>query len=154
MDGSNMDGPRDGNVHRRIRMIEASVWVPGLLWGALVYGVHKYGAVVGWYLAYPWFQNLTHAASASGVALLLGIAGSQLGYRDRQLVLFVVAATAVAAVGWEVIEYLGWMDQFGVYLMFHDLNDAAVDMASNAVGTALALAALWWWTDLDPMGDG
>ena len=152
MDGSITHESRESNVHRRLRRIDTSVWVPGLVWGVFVYGFHKYGAVVGWYLAYPWFQNLTHAASASGVALLLGIAGAELGYRDRRLVLFVVGMTAMAAVGWEVIEYLGWLDAFGVYLMFHDLNDAAVDMASNAVGTVLALAALWWWTDLDPAG--
>lgn len=141
-------------MQQRLRSIDASIWAPGVAWGVFVYGFHKYGAVTGWYLAYPWFQNLTHAASASGVALILGLVGAVLGYRHRRLALFVVSMTLLAAVGWEVLEYLGWMDQFGVYLMFHDLNDAAVDMASNAVGTVLALAALWWWTGLDPAGEG
>lgn len=138
---------------RAFRSIERSVWVPGVGWGAFVYGVHKYGALSGWYFAYPWFQNVTHAASASGVALLVGLVGLELGYRRRRLLLFVVGLTALAAFGWELVEYVGWLDQFGVYLMFHDFNDAAVDMASNAVGTATALVVLWLWTGLAPAGD-
>lgn len=138
----------------RFRAVDTRAWVPGLLWGALAYGVHKYGAVVGFYLEYPWFQNLTHAASASGVAILVGLFGLELGYRGRRLLAFVLVVTAAAAVGWEVIEYLGWLDRFGVYLMFHDLNDAMVDMASNTVGVTLALAALWWGTGLTPADEG
>ena len=134
------------------RQIDIRIWIPALLWAAFVYGFHKYGAVVGWYVAYPWFQNLTHAASASGVAILVGLVGSALGYRGRGLAVFIIALTAVAAVGWELVEYLGWMDQYGVYLMFHGFDDAAVDMVSNAVGTTLTLTVLWWRTDLDPAG--
>lgn len=127
--------------------------MPGLAWGVFVYGFHKYGALAGWYLAFPWFQNLTHAASASGVAVLVGLVGLELDYRGRRLVALVIGGTLLAALLWEGIEYLGWLDQFGVYLMFHDFNDAAVDMVSNAVGLATALVALWWWTDLEPPAD-
>lgn len=130
--------------------IDRRVWGVGILWGIFVYSFHKYGAIVGLYLAYPWFQNLTHAASASGVAILLGLAGLHYHLGGRRLLVFVVVGTALGATGWEVIEYLGWMDQFGVYLLFHDLDDAAVDMASNAVGVGAALLALWWRTGLDP----
>lgn len=130
--------------------IDRGAWGVGLLWGLVVYGVHKYGAIVGLYLAYPWFQNLTHAASASGVAVLLGIAGLHWHLQGRRLVLFVLLGTALGAVGWEIVEYLGWMDRFGVYLMFHSFDDAVVDMASNAVGVATALFVLWWRTGFDP----
>lgn len=120
-------------------------WLPGIAWGAAVYGFHKYGAISGWYLSFPWFQNLTHAASTSGVVVILFLVGLELGFRGRNLLSFVLGATAAAAVGWEVVEYLGWMDQYGIYLMFHGFDDAAIDMVSNAVGTAAALAVLWWW---------
>lgn len=140
-------------MRRALRSIEPGVWMPGIAWGVFVYGVHKYGALSGWYFAYPWFQNVTHAASASGVALLVGLVGLELGYRRRRLLLFVVGLTALAAFGWELVEYFGWLDRFGVYLMFHDFNDAAVDMASNAVGTATALVVLWLWTELAPAAD-
>lgn len=130
--------------------VDAAVWVPGVVWGASAYALHKAGALAGWYGAYPWFQNLTHAASASGVALLCGLVGLELGYRGRRLLGFAVALTVAGALGWEAIEYLGWLDGYGVYLHFHGVHDAAVDMASNAVGTAAALTALWWWTGLAP----
>lgn len=129
---------------------DVGLWGPGLLWGAVAYGIHKYGALAGFYLAYPWFQNLTHAASASGVAIIVGLVGLERGFRGRRLLSFVVAVTILAALGWEAIEYLGWLDQYGVYLMFHDINDAAVDMVSNFVGLGVALGLLWWWTGLDP----
>lgn len=118
----------------------------------VVYGLHKVGATAGWYLAYPRFQNLTHAASASGVALLVGILGLELGYHGRRLLAFAVTSTAAGALGWEAIEYLGWLDSYGVYLHFHDLNDAAVDMVSNAAGTTAALTVLWRWTGLGAVG--
>lgn len=127
--------------------------VPGIAWGAFVYGFHKYGAIAGWYLAYPWFQNLTHAASASGVAILIGLVGMELGYRGRRLVVFVVGLTALAAVGWEVVEYFGLLDDYGVYLHFHDFEDAAVDMVSNGAGTLAALVALQLWPNRSPTAD-
>lgn len=132
-------------MNRPLRTVRTRHWLPGIVWGVAVYGFHKYGAIAGWYLAYPWFQNLTHAASASGVVVLLFLVGLEIGFRDRELLLFVIGATTAAAIGWEIVEYFGWMDQYGVYLMFHGFDDAAVDMVSNAVGTAAALAVLWWW---------
>lgn len=129
--------------------VDTRVWLLGLAWAVSVYWLHRVGALSGWYIAFPWFQNLTHAASASGLALLLGIAGLELGYRRRRLLAFAVAMTLFASLGWELVEYLGWLDQYGVYLHFHDFQDAAVDMASNAVGTAVALAGLWLLTGLD-----
>lgn len=135
---------------RRLRRLDLGTWMVGLGWAAAVYSVHKYGALAGWYFTYPWFQNVTHAGSASGVGVLLGLVGLELGYRRGRLLLFVVGLSALGAVGWELVEYLGWLDNYGVYLYFHDLNDAAVDMVSNAVGTTVALAYLWWRTGLDP----
>lgn len=131
--------------------VDPARWIPGLAWAAFAYGFHKVGARVGWYLAFPWFQNLTHAASASGVAILVGLYGLHRGYRGRRLVLLVVGLTALGAVGWEVVEYFGFMDRFGYHLMFHDFEDAAVDMVSNAVGTTAALLALYRWTGLEPV---
>lgn len=129
--------------------VDTRVWLLGLIWAVSVYWLHRVGALSGWYIAFPWFQNLTHAASASGLALLLGIAGLELGYRRRRLLAFAVAMTLLASLGWELVEYLGWLDRYGVYLHFHDFEDAAVDMASNAVGTAVALAGLWLLTGFD-----
>lgn len=137
-------------VRSWLERIDVGLWGAGLLWGAVAYGIHKYGALAGLYLAYPWFQNLTHAASASGVAILVGLVGLEHGFRGRGLLGFVVVGTILAALGWEAIEYLGWLDKYGVYLMFHDINDAAVDMVSNLVGLGVALGILWWWTGLDP----
>lgn len=137
-------------MRRAVRRIDTGAWLQGLLWGAFVYGVHKYGVLAGFYLTYSWFQMITHAASASGLTVILGLVGLELGYRRRRLLVFVVVVTGPVATGWEVIEYLGLLDGYGVYLYFHGLTDAAVDMFSNAVGTAVGLAILRRWTGLEP----
>lgn len=133
-----------GGMYRLPAGVDRRRWAAVLAWGALAYAIHKYGALTGLYFRFPWYQNLTHAASASGVAALVAIAALHLGYRGRRLVAVVVGVTALAALGWEVVEYLGFLDAYGLYLHFHDFEDAAVDMVSNAVGTAVALGVIWW----------
>ena len=132
--------------------VDVRAWVPGLVWGVLAYGVHKVGVINGYYLEYGWFQNLTHACSASALAALVAIVGLHLGYRGRRLVAFVVVGSALGAVGWEVIEYFGVLDPYGIYFIFHDFHDAAIDMVSNSVGVAATLLVLWYTTGLDPDG--
>ncbi|MFB6267224.1 MAG: hypothetical protein ABEI31_06165 [Halodesulfurarchaeum sp.] len=126
----------------RVRGVERHAWGKSILWGIFAYSLHKYGALVGWYVTIPWFQNLTHAISASAVALLLWMAGLALGYRGRNRLVFAGVLTIVAAIQWEFIEYLGVLDQYGVYLQFHGFDDAAVDMVSNLVGLGAALFVL------------
>lgn len=135
-------------MSRPIGGVRRATWGAAVGWAVSVYAFHKYGALAGWYLEWGWFQNLTHAASASGVALLAGLVGLALGYQDRRLLTVVVAVTAAGALGWEFVEYMGWMDRWGVHLYFHGFGDFAVDMASNVVGTVLALGVLRWRTGL------
>ena len=126
------------------RASETRTWAPAVAWGAIAYGIHKTGSLTGLYFEYGWFQNLTHAASASAVAGLVAVFGLlTLGLTGRCLVAFVLALTAAGAVGWEVVEYFGFMDAFGVPLQFHSVHDMTLDMASNAVGVAVVLGVLW-----------
>lgn len=117
-------------------------WLLALLWGLVAYGVHKIGAVTGLYLRYGWFQNVTHACSASAMAALLAVVGLSLGYRGRRLVAVVVVGSLLGAVGWELVEYFGVLDAYGIWLHFHSVEDAAVDMGANAVGVGATIAAL------------
>lgn len=122
-------------------------WAPAVIWGVAAYVVHHVGNP-HLYLAFGWYQNLTHAWSASALAALAAVAGLTLGYRRRSLVVFVVAVTTGGAIGWEFVEYFGLLDGFGIPLHFHDFNDAAVDMVSNAVGVTVTLTAVWLVTGL------
>jgi hypothetical protein len=122
-------------------------WAPAVAWGVAAYVVHHVGNP-HLYLAFGWYQNLTHAWSASALAALAAVAGLGLGYRRRSLVAFVVAVTTGGAIGWEAVEYFGLLDGFGIPLHFHDFNDAAVDMLSNAVGVSFTLTAVWLLTGL------
>jgi hypothetical protein len=117
-------------------------WTVAVLWGLGAYGIHKLGAVTGLYLQYGWYQNLTHACSASAMAALLAVAGLSLGYRGRRLAGFVVVASLLGAVGWEVLEFFSVLDAYGIWLHFHGFHDAAVDMGANAVGVAATLGVL------------
>lgn len=122
-----------------------TAWLLAFAWGAAAYAVHAVGNAAGWYARFGWYQNLTHAWSASALALLAATAGLALGYRRRRrLAGFVLAAAAAGALLWEAVEFAGLLDPYGVPLHFHGFHDAAVDMGANAVGVGLALAALWW----------
>jgi hypothetical protein len=122
-------------------------WAPAVAWGVVAYVVHSIGNP-HLYLQFGWYQNLTHAWSASALAALVAVAGLELGYRRFGLVAFVIAMTTVGALGWEAVEYFGLLDGFGVPLHFHDFNDAAVDMVSNAVGVSFTLLVVWVRTGL------
>lgn len=122
-------------------------WKLAVAWGVTAYLVHHVGNPT-LYFQYGWYQNLTHALSASALAGLVAMAGLQRGHRGASLVAFVVALTTLGAIGWEVVEYFGVLDPLGVPLHFHDFEDAAVDMTSNAVGVTVTLTALWAATDL------
>ena len=124
-------------------------WQVAVLWGLTAYGVHKVGAITGLYLRYGWFQNVTHACSASAMAALVAVFGLSLGYRGRALVAFVVTGSLVGAVGWEVLEYFSVLDAYGIWLHFHGFDDAAVDMGANAVGVGATLGVL---RAVDPTG--
>lgn len=78
-----------------MRRIDTGAWLQGLPWGVFVYGGHTYGVLAGLYLTYSWFQMITHAASASGLAVILGLLGLELGYRGRRLLAFVVVLAGV-----------------------------------------------------------
>lgn len=141
-------------MHRRTTQLDARLLSAAVAWAAVAYGIHRAGVAAGWYGALPWFQNLTHAASASGVAVLVGVVALHAGVEGRRLLAVAVGLTALGALGWEAVEYMGWLDAYGWYLHFHGFEDAAVDMASNAVGTVVALAALWWQTGLTAVEGG
>jgi hypothetical protein len=123
-------------------------WQAVALWGIAAFLVHAIGNETHLYFRFGWFQNLTHAWSASAMAALLAVAGSSRGLRGRRLVLFVLVGSAVGALTWEAVEYVGLLDPFGVPLHFHDVNDMLVDMASNSVGVSVTLGVLWQTTRL------
>lgn len=125
------------------------LWAPAVAWGVAAWALHRIGAANGLYITFGWFQNLTHAASASAMALLLAVAAFHLGYRGRGLVAFVVVFSLVGAVSWEIVEYFGLLDAYGIWLHFHSFHDAAIDMSANAVGVTATLLVLWTRTGLD-----
>jgi hypothetical protein len=112
--------------------------------------VHTVGNETGLYFQFGWYQNLTHAWSASALAGLLAVAGLRLDLRGFRLVAFVIALATVGALTWELVEYVGLLDPLGVPLHFHDVNDAMVDMVSNAVGVSATLGFVWARTGLEP----
>jgi hypothetical protein len=118
-------------------------WRVAVLWGITAFLVHFIGNETHLYFHFGWFQNLTHALSASALAGFVAVAGLSRGLRGKHLVGFVLVGTAVGAFSWEAVEYLGLLDGFGVPLHFHDVNDMLVDMASNSVGVTLTLGVLW-----------
>jgi hypothetical protein len=128
------------------RQFELTQWTAAALWGIAAFLVHAIGNETHLYFQFGWFQNVTHAWSASALAGLLAVVGTSRGLRGRRLVTFVLAGTAMAAVAWEAVEYVGLLDPFGVPLHFHDVNDMLVDMASNSVGVSVTLGVLWQTT--------
>jgi hypothetical protein len=116
--------------------------------------LHTLGATSGLYLTYGWFQNLTHAASASALAGLVAVIGITFSYRQGTLLAFVIGATAAGAIGWEVVEYFGLLDAYGVWLHFHSVQDMLVDMSANAVGVTAALIVLYVRGAFDLPHDG
>lgn len=122
-------------------------WALAAAWGVVAYVVHSIGNPT-LYIEYGWYQNLTHAWSASALAGLAVVAGLRLGYRRLTLVSFVVTVATLGALGWETVEYFHIMDAFGIPLQFHSFNDAAVDMLSNAVGVSFTLTVVWLSTGL------
>lgn len=54
-------------------------WTAAVVWGVAAYLVHAVGNHTGLYFEYGWYQNLTHACSASAMAAL--VAG---GDRERR----------------------------------------------------------------------
>lgn len=131
------------------RSARLRTWWPVVAWAIVAYLVHAVGNDTGLYLRFGWYQNLTHALSASALAGLITVAGLERGYRRTRLVAFVVALSMAGWLGWETVEYFGLLDGFGVPLHFHDFNDAAVDMASNVVGAGATLMVAWMTTGLD-----
>ncbi|MFB6163588.1 MAG: hypothetical protein ABEJ31_00340 [Haloarculaceae archaeon] len=141
-------------MHRSVERVPTAPLAAAVSWGVFAWALHRTGAAAGWYLRYGWFQNLTHACSASALAALLAVAPLWLGYDGRRLAVFVVAGAAVGALGWEVVEYLGLLDPYGIWLQFHSVHDAAVDMTANAVGVTGTLLVLWVRTGQSSLGVG
>jgi len=111
-------------------------WLLAIGYGIVAYAVHQSGVILGYYPRFFWFQLVTHFLSASAMALLLVVVGRRLGLPPVWLVAFVFAFSAVGAVGWELVEYLGVFPA----LNWWGIEDSLLDLAVDAVGVGTILA--------------
>ncbi|MFB6268122.1 MAG: hypothetical protein ABEI31_10715 [Halodesulfurarchaeum sp.] len=111
-------------------------WLLAISYGLFAYGIHKIGVILGYYRGFFWFQLLTHFLSASALALLLLLVGRTLSLSPSSLVVFVLAGSAVGAVGWEVVEYLGVVP----WLIWWGPTDSLLDLTNDLIGIVVVLA--------------
>lgn len=120
------------------RLLFSRAWLFAIGFAVFAYSLHKVGASLGYYPRFFWFQLVTHFVSATAMALLLARFGLDTGLRGSRLVLFVVAFSAVGAVGWELTEYFNlWPN-----LNWWGIEDSLLDLAMDSLGVALVLVLL------------
>ncbi|MFB6163589.1 MAG: hypothetical protein ABEJ31_00345 [Haloarculaceae archaeon] len=120
------------------RLVRSRAWLFAVAFGLFAYLFHKVGSAMGYYPRFFWFQMAAHFLSATAMALLLARAGLDGGLRGRALVAFVLGFSALGAVGWEVVEYLGVFPS----LHWWGLDDSLLDLCMDTLGVATVLSLL------------
>jgi hypothetical protein len=110
-------------------------WAVALLWGVCALVFHHWGNTTGLYVRYDWFQVAAHFWSATAMALILVVTARTLHLDGGRAVLFVVVFSAVGALGWELVEYLGIFEN----LHFWGFRDSFIDLVADTIGVSMVL---------------
>lgn len=124
---------------------------PGItLWITTAVLLHMVG-MLGFYLAVPWWDHLTHTLSATIVAgagyataRALDEYSDAVYFPPRFLFVYVLLFTIAFGVVWEVLEFLGRevTDLIGIeaVLVQYSLEDTIVDLVFDTVGAVIVAA--------------
>lgn len=121
------------------------------LWITMAVFLHTLGSA-GFYGYFGWWDNLTHALSASLIAGIgyilvraLDLHHDEIRLPSRYLFVYVILFVMAIAVVWELFEFgldmLSEQTEMGMPLAQHGLDDTVRDIIFNTVGATLVAAA-------------
>lgn len=115
---------------------------PGLvLWITIALILHTAGSI-GLYEQYPWYDEVTHTASATLIAGVgyasfraLELHSNDIDVSRNFRVVFIVVFVLAAGIFWEVLEFAA-----GGLITVYGIDDIVTDLIFNAVGAVIVAA--------------